>query len=90
MDQRTAPKSFKHKLIPTPNQTRALDEAVWRCRDLYDVALEQRLTAWQRRHVSVSRYEQEAELKGIRAEVPDYPPIHSHILQDVLGRLDKT
>ena len=34
--------------------------------------------------------EQEAELKDIRAEFPEYAAIHSHILQDVLARLDKT
>ena len=57
---------------------------------LYNTALEQRITAWQRHCVSISRYEQEAELKTIRAEFPDYAAIHSHILQDVLARLDKT
>jgi putative transposase len=60
------------------------------CRALYNTALEQRITAWQRRHVSVSRYQQEAELKDIRAEMPEYASIHSHVLQDVLARLDKT
>ena len=60
------------------------------CRALYNVALEQRITAWRRRHASISRYEQEAELKAIRAEFPEYAAIHSHILQDTLARLDKT
>jgi putative transposase len=54
------------------------------------VALEQRITAWQRGRVSVSRYAQEAELKEIRAAFPAYAAIHSHLLQDVLARLDKT
>jgi putative transposase len=67
-----------------------LDEVLWRCRELYNAALQQRITAWQRRRVSVTRYEQEAELKDIRAEFPDYAAIHSHVLQDVLARLDKT
>jgi putative transposase len=57
---------------------------------LYNVALEQRITAWQRCHASVTRYEQEAELKAIRAELPEYAAIHSHVLQDVLARLDTT
>jgi putative transposase len=35
-------------------------------------------------------FEQEAEWKAIRAELPDYAAIHSHVLQDVLARLDKT
>jgi putative transposase len=86
----TVRKTYKEKLRPTPAQERALDEVLWRCRTLYNVALEQRIIAWQRCRVSVSRYEQEAELKAIRAAFPEYAAIHSHILQDVLARLDKT
>jgi putative transposase len=63
---------------------------VWRCRELYNTALEQRITAYQRRRVSVSRFEQEAELKELRAAFPEYAAIHSHILQDALARLDRT
>jgi putative transposase len=83
-------KTYKEKLRPTPTQERALEEVLWRCRTLYNTALAQRITAWQRCHVSVSRFEQEAELKTIRAEFPEYGGIHSHVLQDVLARLDKT
>ena len=86
----TTYKTFKEKLRPTPAQERALEDVLWRCRELYNAALEQRITAWQRRRVSLSRYDQEAELKDLRAEFPDYAAIHSHILQDVLARLDKT
>src|SRR6516165_7382433 len=83
-------KTYKEKLRPTPAQERALEEVIWRCRTLYNTALEQRVTAWQRCRVSVSRFEQEAELKDIRAELPEYAAIHSHVLQDVLARLDRT
>jgi len=44
----TARKTFKEKLRPTPAQERALEEVLWRCRDLYNAALEQRITAYQR------------------------------------------
>ncbi len=90
MKQEIVRRTFKEKLRPTPVQERVLEHVLWRCRDLYNTALEQRITAWQRHCVSISRYEQEAELKTIRAEFPDYAAIHSHILQDVLARLDKT
>jgi transposase len=62
---------------------------LWRCRTLYNVALEQRKTAWERWHVSVKRFAQEAELADIHAEFPEYAAVHSHILQDVVVRLDK-
>lgn len=83
-------KTYKEKLRPTPAQERALEDVLWRCRTLYNAALEHRITAYRRCGVSISRYQQEAELKAIRAEMPEYAAIHSHVLQDVLARLDKT
>ncbi len=84
-------KTYKEKLRPTPSQERALDEVLWRCRTLYNAALEQRITWWRRgQGRSVSRFQQEAELKELRAAFPEYAAIHSHVLQDVLARLDKT
>jgi putative transposase len=90
MEQQSTRKTYKEKLRPTPAQERVLGDLLLRCRSLYNTALEQRITAWQRRRASLSRYDQEAELNDIRAEFPEYAAIHSHILQDVLARLDKT
>jgi putative transposase len=90
MNETTCHKTYKEKLRPTLTQERALEAVLWRCRVLYNTALEQRITAWQRCHVSVSRFQQELELKTIRAAFPEYAGIHSHVLQDVLARLDKT
>ncbi len=67
-----------------------MDETLWRCRTLYNTALEQRITAYRRCGVTLSRYQQEAELTDLRAAMPEYAAIHSHVLQDVLTRLDKT
>jgi putative transposase len=63
---------------------------LWRCRTLYNTALEQRISLWKQRGVSITRYQQEAELKTLRVGFPEYGAIHSHVLQDVLARLDKT
>jgi len=81
-------KAFKYKLKPTPQRERELERVLWLCRRLYNTALEQRKTAYERCRVSVSRYSQEAELKDIRAAMPEYAAMHSHVLQDVLARLD--
>jgi putative transposase len=90
MEQQSLRKTFKYKLKPTPEQERELEHVLGLCRALYNTALEQRITAWQRRHSSISRYEQETELKDIRLAFPEFAAIHSHVLQDVLARLDKT
>ncbi len=86
----TLRKTFKYKLNPTPQQERELERVLGLCCQLYNVALEHRKTAYERRRVSISRYGQEAELKEIRTEFPEYAAIHSHVLQDMLARLDKT
>jgi len=90
MDEQTVRKTYKYKLKPTPEQERELGRVLGLCSSLYNTGLEQRITAWQRARVSVSRYQQEAELKDIRAALPEYAAIHSHVSQDVLARLDKT
>jgi putative transposase len=90
MNEMSVRKTFKEKLRPTPAQERQLEAVLWRCRTLYNTALAQRIFLWQQRGVSVSRYQQEAELKDLRAELPEYGALYSHILQDVLARLDKT
>jgi putative transposase len=83
-------KTYQEKLRPTPTQEREMERVLWRCRTLYNTALEQRITLWRQRGVSLTRYRQEAELKALRAEMPEYGAVHSHALQDVLARLDKT
>src|SRR5262249_6235004 len=68
----TVRKTYKEKRKPPPTQERTLEAVLWRCRTLYNVALEQRLTWWRRwRGVSVTRFPQEAELKAIRKEFPE-------------------
>jgi transposase len=49
-------KTYQEKLKPTPQQERELERILWRCRTLYNAALEQRITLWrQQRGISVSR-----------------------------------
>ena len=90
MNAQAIRKTYQDKLNPTPSQERELGRVLGLCRWLYNTALEQRITAWQRARVSVSRFQQEAEVKEIRAAMPEYAAIHRHVLQDVLARLDKT
>jgi putative transposase len=70
LDQQTVRKTFTYQLMPPLQQERALGRILGVCRWLYNTALEQRSVASQRRHVSVSRSQQEAELQDIRAEMP--------------------
>jgi putative transposase len=82
-------KTFQDQLRPTSAQERAVDEVRWRCRDLDHAGLEQRKRAWERRRVSLSPYDQEAELQDVRAARPEYAAIHSPVRQDGLARGDR-
>jgi putative transposase len=86
----TVRKTYQEKLRPTPAQERALEHVLWHCRTLYNTALAQRVFMWKQRGISLSRYSQEAELTTLRAEIPVYGDLRSHVLQDVLARLDTT
>ena len=53
----TVRKTFKEKLRPTPEQERQFELILWRCRTLYNTALEQRIYLWKQRGVSLTRYQ---------------------------------
>jgi putative transposase len=82
-------KTFKYRLKPTPEQERALETVLWRCRTLYNAALEERKTAWERSHVVVTYFEQKAELPDLKRACPEFAEVHAHILQDVILRVER-
>jgi putative transposase len=89
MEQPTLHKTFKYRLHPTLAQEQALDTVLWRCRMLYNAALEERKTAWERCGVSVTYYQQKRELPDLKAACPEYAEVHAHILQDVILRVER-
>jgi putative transposase len=84
-------KTFKYQLMPTPAQAQALETVLSRCRTLYNIALEQRKTWWQRgQGKSATYYQQATELPDLKTACPDYTEVNAQVLQDALRRLDKT
>jgi putative transposase len=89
MDEQAVRKTFKYKLKPTPEQERAMEFVLRRCRELYNAGLEERQEAWQKRGVSVTMAGQSAQLPDIKEVRPEYRDVHSQVLQDVFTRLDR-
>lgn len=85
----TVRKTYKYKLEPTPAQARALETVLWRCRELYNAALEERKRAWEMRRVSVTFAMQSAQLPVLKEVRPEYADVYGQVLQDVLHRVDK-
>jgi putative transposase len=91
MEQQSVRKTYKYRLDPTPEQQKALEVTLWRCRTLYNVALEQRKLWWQRgQGIGAGYYQQKAELPDLKAACLEYSEIHAHVLQDVMLRLERT
>jgi transposase len=82
-------KTYKYKLRPTPLQARTLETVLWHCRMLYNTALEERKTDWERYRVSVNYYQQKAELPDLKAACPEYAEVNAQVLQDVILRVER-
>ena len=85
----TARKTYKFKLKPTPEQAQSLDRMLMLCRHVYNAAIGERREAYRMRDISVTYYQQKAELPGIKEAMPEYSEVHSQVLQDVVLRVDR-
>jgi putative transposase len=89
METHTIRKTYKYKLKPTPEQARVLGRTLMLCRHIYNAAVGERREAWHKRSVSITYYQQQAELPGIKEAMPEYANAHSQVLQDVILRVDR-
>jgi putative transposase len=81
-------KAYQYRLCPTPAQIVALDLVLWRCRELYNACLEERIEA-HKHGQSVNLYSQKRQLPGIKEVRPEYKDIDAQVLQDVTARVDR-
>jgi putative transposase len=89
MEQQTIGKTFKYKLTPTPQQIQALERTLMLCRHIYNAAVAERREAWQMSGVSLTYYQQKAEVPGIKEAMPEYAEVNAQVLQDVILRVDR-
>jgi putative transposase len=82
-------KSFKYKLKPTPEQERVFERTLILCRHVYNAALGERRDAWRMRGVTITYYQQQAELPGIKATMPEYAEVNAQILQNAVLRVER-
>src|SRR5260221_12664287 len=85
----TVRKTFKYKLKPTLTQACLLDRTLMLCRHVYNAAVGERREAWRMCGVSVTYYQQKAELPDIKAAMREYAEVYSQVLQDVVQRADR-
>ncbi|KKN79302.1 hypothetical protein LCGC14_0340840 [marine sediment metagenome] len=81
-------KSFKYRLLGDKETFAKADGWLTFCRRLYNVGLEQKITAYRQNKGRISCYDQINQLPELRAEFPEYRDVGSQVLQNVLERLD--
>jgi putative transposase len=81
--------TFKYRLYPTTAQAKTLDCHLALCRELYTAALQERRDAWRLARRSIGFAEQSAQLPAIKLARLDATQVYSHVLQDVLHRVDR-
>lgn len=80
---------YRYRLYPTHAQEAALVATLGLLRELYNAALQERRDAYRATGKSPTNYDQQKSLIEVRALRPEFAAIHTHLLQDVLTRLDR-
>lgn len=89
MSENTTIRTFRYRLYPTKPQEAAMFATLRLTRTLYNAGLEQRREAYRKHGKTLSAYDQQKELTALKEACPEYGAVYSHVLQDVLDRLDK-
>jgi putative transposase len=83
-------KAYKYRIYANKATTEKLQWVLDRARELYNAELSERKDAYKYAGKSISVYEQKRDLVEIKEQIrPEYQEIASHVLQDVLFRLNE-
>ena len=83
-------KTFKYRIYPNQKTKKTINETIRLCKNLYNIALEQRISCYKQFEKSINYNHQQNELPDLKNEFPEYKEVYSQVLQDVLRRLDKS
>ena len=83
-------KTYKFKLKLTKKQENTCESWINSCRNLYNLALNERIMVYEMRKKSVSKYDQYNQLPDLKKQFPWFGEVYSDTIQEVLDRLEKT
>jgi len=82
-------KTFQYRLLASQQVFQKAEHWLDLCRNLYNCALEERITAYKQGRRSISIFDQKKELPKLKQILPEYKKIDAQTLEDVLQRLDR-
>lgn len=86
--KRQVRKTFKYKAVVSKTTAAHAEQWLWRCQQLYNLALEQRILAYRQCRVR-HNYHDSTELPTLKKEFPEFAQVGSQVLKEVLERLEK-
>ena len=89
MQTETQKRKVNDRLYPTPRQAEALGILLRSHQQIYNAALEERISAWKKARQSISYAHQCASLTEIRRDLPEWAEANCSSQQMTLRRLDK-
>lgn len=90
VQQEPQKRKVSYKLYPTPKQTLALEALLRSHQQLYNAALEERISAWSKAKKSITYADQCKSLTMLRTELPEWQSANCSSQQMTLRRLDKS
>jgi putative transposase len=81
-------RAYTTRLKPTPQQAAMLAALLVQLCELYNMALQERRDAWKTCRKSLSRFDQQMELSGLREAFSEYGDMPAAIQRDPLRRLE--
>jgi putative transposase len=82
-------KTYQYRIYPKKDTTNKTLIALELCRQIYNLALEQKIYAYRQRKVSLTCYDQIYQLPELKKKFPEYNQVPSQSLQDVCQRVDR-
>ncbi len=82
-------RAYKYRLLGNRATFDRVNSWLELCRNLYNVALEERIAIYRQDRASISCYSQIKELPELKVAFPEYGDVGSQVLQDVIERLDR-
>lgn len=83
-------RSYSYQIEPTKAQERRLFDCLYRTRELYNAALQERQDAWKKQGVSRSYFDQAKTLAEVRDARPEFGEVPIVMLRGALRRLDRS
>lgn len=82
-------KTFKYRINANKGTLSKADNWLRLCRNLYNCALEERITYYKQTKKSLSEFTQSHELVELKKTFPEYKDVNAQTLKDVIRRIER-